>query len=92
MNTRTRMLGLFGASLLFLAGCEGMTSTERTVMGATGGAAAGLITAEALDANDNWRIIAGLAGAAAGTAVARNPKTQECAYARGDGTYYKAPC
>jgi outer membrane lipoprotein SlyB len=62
------------------------------VAGAAGGAAVGLITAEALDADNTWRLIAALAGAAAGTVVAQNTATGNCAYARGDGTYYRAPC
>ena len=81
-----------GTSLLFAQGCENLTPEQRTVVGLTGGAAAGLITADILDADDDWRLIAALAGAAAGTIVAQNADTQECAYARGDGTYIVAPC
>lgn len=77
---------------LFAAGCEDLTTGQRTAVGLTGGAAAGLITAEALDANDNWRLIAALAGAAAGTMVAQNAATGQCAYSRGDGTYVMGPC
>jgi ammonia channel protein AmtB len=80
------------AAILALSACENMTSDQRTVAGAAGGAAAGLITAEALDASNEWRLIAGLAGAAAGTVVAQNRQGNVCAYARGDGTYYEAPC
>jgi outer membrane lipoprotein SlyB len=69
-----------------------MSPEARTVAGVAGGAAAGLITAEALGADDNWRLISALAGAAAGTIVAQNSQTDTCAYARGDGTYYRAPC
>lgn len=72
--------------------CAGMSNESRTVAGVAGGAAAGLIAAEALEADNNWRLIAGLAGAAAGTMVAQNTASQTCAYARGDGTYYQAPC
>ena len=79
-------------SVLMLAGCENLTADQRTVVGVAGGAAAGLITAEALDADDNWRLIAALAGAAAGTIVAQNSATDTCAYSRGDGTYYQATC
>ena len=78
--------------VLMLAGCENLTADQRTVVGVAGGAAAGLITAEALDADDNWRLIAALAGAAAGTIVAQNSATDTCAYSRGDGTYYQAAC
>ncbi len=56
------------------------------------GAGFGTITAAALDANTEWTIIAALTGAAAGSLVARNQAADECAYARGDGTYYTAPC
>ncbi|MDR9393452.1 glycine zipper 2TM domain-containing protein [Roseovarius sp. SYSU LYC5161] len=89
-----RKISLTAAALatMALSACENMTPGQRALAGATGGAAAGLITAEALDANDNWRLIAGLAGAAAGTVVAQNTATGTCAYARGDGTYYRAPC
>ena len=90
---KSKLLILMSVSALAAtAGCEGMTPTQRTVVGVTGGAAAGLITAEALGANSNWRLIAALAGAAAGTLVAQNTATGRCAYARGDGTYYTAPC
>jgi hypothetical protein len=84
--------GCFLASILALSACENMTAEQRTVAGVAGGAAGGLIAAEAFDANDEWRLIAALAGAAAGTAVAQNTATGNCAYARGDGTYYSAPC
>ncbi|SEL00105.1 hypothetical protein SAMN05443999_10390 [Roseovarius azorensis] len=81
-----------GIFILALAGCENMTPESRTVAGVAGGAAAGLLTAEALGADSNWRLISALAGAAAGTVVAQNTATGNCAYARGDGTYYRAPC
>lgn len=80
------------SALIALPACENLTPQQRVVVGVTAGAATGLITADALDANDNWRIIAALAGAAAGTIVAQNASTNNCAYARGDGTYYTAPC
>ncbi len=80
------------ALVLTLGACEGMSPESRTVAGVAGGAAAGLITAEALGASNNWRLIAALGGAAAGTMVAQNAATGNCAYARGDGTYFSAPC
>ena len=79
------------ASALALSACQ-MTTNEQAVVGGLVGAGAGLITAKALDANHNWTIIAVLAGAAAGTMVARNSATNECAYANGDGTYRTGPC
>ncbi|PHQ82050.1 MAG: glucose-6-phosphate isomerase [Thalassobium sp.] len=85
-------LTLASAGFLSLQACENLTPEQRTVVGVAGGAAVGLITADAFDANDNWRLIAALTGAAAGTIVAQNSATQECAYARGDGTYIVAPC
>lgn len=78
--------------LIALSACEDLTPEQRAVVGVAGGAAAGLITAEALDADDDWKLIAALAGGAAGTIVAQNSATDNCAYARGDGTYYTAPC
>ena len=78
--------------LTALPACENLTPEQRTVVGLAGGAAAGLITADALDADDDWRLIAALAGAAAGTVVAQNSASGNCAYARGDGTYYTARC
>ncbi len=80
------------ASLILAQACENLTSEQRTVVGATGGAAAGLITADILDADNDWRLIAALAGAATGVIVAQNDATQQCAYARGDGTYIVAAC
>lgn len=79
-------------SILALGACQNMSPEARTVAGAAGGAAAGLIAAEALDADDDWRLISALGGAAAGTMVAQNTRNGNCAYARGDGTYYTAPC
>jgi len=79
------------AAGIALAGCQ-MTSNERTVAGGLVGAAGGLTVANLLGANTNWAIIGTVAGAAAGTLLARNTQTGSCAYARGDGTYYEAPC
>ena len=31
-------------------------------------------------------------GAAAGTLIARNTRTNQCAYSNGDGTYRTVPC
>ncbi len=89
---RSRFTSILLISAFALAACDTLTPEQRTVAGVAGGAAGGLILADALDANDDWRIIAALAGAAAGTVVAQNNQTQQCAYARGDGTYYSAPC
>ncbi|TVS00053.1 MAG: glucose-6-phosphate isomerase [Rhodobacteraceae bacterium] len=81
----------FLAAALALGGCQ-MTDTERSVVGGVTGAAGGLAVANLLGANTNWRILGTVAGAAAGTLLAQNTTTGKCAYARGDGTYYEAPC
>jgi osmotically inducible lipoprotein OsmB len=80
------------AVTMALAGCEQMTQTERHIVGGLAGAGVGLVAADMLQANPNWTILAALAGAAAGTMVARNRQTGECAYAVGDGTYRVGPC
>ncbi|NBD31331.1 MAG: glycine zipper 2TM domain-containing protein [Alphaproteobacteria bacterium] len=87
---RTLIIAIIG--LLGLTACENLTAEQRTVAGLAGGAAAGLVAADVLEADDDWRLIAALGGAAAGTVVAQNQNDQTCAYARGDGTYYTAPC
>jgi len=79
------------ACALALSACQ-MTNNEQAIVGGLVGAGAGLITANALNANSNWTVIAVLAGAAAGTMVARNNETRQCAYANGDGTYRTGPC
>lgn len=91
MMTRSVTL-LAAASFALVSGCENLTPEQRTIVGITAGAAMGLITADALEADANWRLIAALAGAAAGTLVAQNMASNLCAYARGDGTYYTAAC
>ncbi len=78
--------------IVALAGCAQMTAQERAIAGGATGAALGAITAEALGADSDWRILAALAGAAAGVLVAQNEATGDCAYARGDGTYRVARC
>jgi hypothetical protein len=83
---------LAGASLVLVQACDNLTAEQRTIVGLTGGAAAGLITADILDADDDWRLISALAGAATGVIVAQNDTTQQCAFARGDGTYIVADC
>lgn len=89
---RLRIVAMLGAMVMLLGACENLTPQQRTVVGAAGGAAAGLIAADVLEADDDWRLISALGGAAAGTVVAQNQDTGMCAYARGDGTYYRAPC
>lgn len=74
-----------------LAGCVS-EDQERQVTGAVIGGGLGLITAKVLGADNDWVVVSTLAGAAAGALVAKNQQTGQCAYARGDGTYYRAPC
>lgn len=85
---------VIGAAMLGLTACDTytMTPAQQSAAGAVGGAAAGLLVADAFDANDNWKVVSTLAGAAAGTMVARNANNRTCAYSNGNGTYYQAPC
>jgi len=72
--------------------CEDQGSENDVLAGAIAGAAIGYVTAEIIEADDDWQLLAILAGAAAGTLVARNHRTNRCAYARGNGRYYTRPC
>lgn len=89
---RHQILSIVSAAALALAGCQGMTTEEQMIVGGLTGAVLGVVTAEALDANPQWTILAVLAGAAAGTLVARNNAEDNCAYAKGDGTYEIRRC
>lgn len=90
---RVKLIALTLSASLGLAGCYNtLTPDQQLAVGALGGAAAGLLAADIVNANSNWTVLAALAGAAAGTVVARNQQTGLCAYARGDGTYYEARC
>lgn len=80
------------AAMIALAGCDDLTPRERQVAGGLVGATAGLLTASALSANAGWTLVTVLAGATAGTLVARNQDTGMCAYARRDGRYDTRPC
>lgn len=79
-------------SFIALSACGGMNQGTRTVLGATGGAAAGYAAADLLGADSDWKVIGALTGAAAGTLVARNPRTNRCAYSDGRGGYTKRRC
>ena len=83
---------LAATAAIGLAGCETMTPGERQLAGGLVGATAGLVTASALNASAGWTVLTVLAGATAGTLVARNHRTGMCAYARKDGRYITRPC
>jgi len=87
----TRCIILASLTSLTLAGCID-TRDNRELTGAALGAGAGLIGAAAFDANAGWTVLSTLAGAAAGTLIARNTRTNQCAYSNGDGTYRTVPC
>ena len=92
---RTPLIALACSGALVLASCTqtGMSrQDEASLGGALAGAAVGTIAAKALQADSSWTIVAALGGAAAGALVARNANQQQCAYSRGDGTYYVADC
>ena len=87
--TRNTIIGALAG--LALAGCID-TSDNRELTGAAIGAGVGLIGAAAFDAKAGWTVLSTLAGAAAGTLIARNTRTNQCAYSNGDGTYRTVPC
>ncbi|MBC7165649.1 MAG: glucose-6-phosphate isomerase [Roseovarius sp.] len=87
--TRNTIIGALAG--LALAGCMD-TSNNREMTGAAIGAGVGLLGAAAFDADAGWTVASTLAGAAAGTLIARNTRTNQCAYANGDGTYRTVPC
>ena len=80
--------GAVVASIALLPACEDMSREEGILVGAV----VGYMTAQALEADKDWTIVAVLAGAAAGTLVARNQRTHRCAYAHGHNRYYVAAC
>lgn len=89
---KSTLIAAAAVAAMSITACTPTTPEDRTTLGAVGGAAAGFLVADALRANPTWTVVAVLGGAAAGTLVARNADKQTCAYARGDGTYYTAPC
>lgn len=77
---------------LATAACQPLSPQDRSNLGLLGGAGAGLLLADAFNANPQWTILATVAGAAVGTQVARNTQTGQCAYSNGNGTYTVRPC
>lgn len=65
---------------LTMSSCADMSRDEQILVGGLAGATVALITAEALDIDDDWVIVTALAGATVGALVARNRATNECAY------------
>jgi len=88
---KTPAIALACAAALTLAGCLSPYE-ERQVGGALIGGGLGFLTAKAFDADSDWVLVTTLAGAAAGTLVARNTADNTCAYATGDGRYRPGPC
>jgi len=85
------VITLAGAALLALPGCL-TPQQERQVGGALIGSSLGFVTAKVLDLDSDWVVVSTLAGAAAGTLVARNSARNTCAWATGDGRYREGPC
>lgn len=79
------------SAVLFLGACE-TREQEDQLAGAIFGGAAGLLTAKALGFGDGWVLVTTAAGAAAGTLIAQNAETNECAYSDGAGGYTQGPC
>ncbi len=82
------LIALLAALILALPACR----TEEEALAGFAGAAIGAITAEALLDDDRWTVLGALAGAAAGTLVAREAAGTRCAYATGRGTYVVRRC
>lgn len=68
------------------------TAQNQAALGAVFGGVTGLALSELLDANPQWTAVAVIGGAAAGTMLAQNQSTRECAYSDGRGGYFVAPC
>lgn len=86
---KTKLTAFITAAVFVLAGCEDLSQEEQ---GALIGAGAGALLATAFDANLGWTVVTAAAGAAAGVLIARNQRTNECAYADGRGGYVTQPC
>lgn len=89
---KTVILPAILIAAVLVSACQPLSPQDRSNLGLLGGAGAGVLLADAFDANPAWTLVAGLAGAAIGTQVARNTQTGQCAYSNGDGTYTVAAC
>jgi glucokinase len=79
------------SAAFFISACQ-PTSQNQAALGAVLGGVTGLALSELVDANSQWTAVAVIGGAAAGTMLAQNQTTRECAYADGRGGYFLAPC
>jgi osmotically inducible lipoprotein OsmB len=89
MSIRKPAIALIAA--LGLSACMSTTEQQQVLGGVIGGAA-GVAGASLLDLGDGWVTVAGVAGATAGTIIARNRAQNQCAYADGRGGYTRGPC
>lgn len=89
---RKKILVAATAGLFALAACDGMTREEEMLIGGLAGATIAIITADALNADPDWVVVAALTGAAVGTLVAVDRRHDRCAYARRDGRYRVTRC
>jgi osmotically inducible lipoprotein OsmB len=93
-----RTIAFAAVSVLALSGCQTLTQNQQSELAGTViGAGAGLLLADAFDANPAWTVGTALAGAAIGQQVARNNRTGECAYYQGtnyagQAVYRVGPC
>jgi osmotically inducible lipoprotein OsmB len=92
-----RAIPIMFAAALATAGCQNLTAQDQANLGLAAGAGAGLLLADAFDANPAWTVVSALGGAAIGQQVARNQNTNQCAYyagtnAQGQAVYRTGPC
>lgn len=83
-------------SALAISGCN-LTAQDQANLGLVGGAGAGLLLADAFDANPQWTIVSAVGGAVIGQQIARNNATNQCAYyagtnAQGQAVYRTGAC
>ncbi len=90
MKRTSMMIAVSGLTALSacgsLGGRDALVTTDNTDTGF------GAITPAILSENRNWSVTGEISGAQPGEIVARNAAMGQCAYARGDSTFYTAPC
>lgn len=89
MKRRSTFIVAVGLTALSACGALG---NRDTVSSDRVGAGFGAITPAILSERRDWNIVADMSGAPPGEIVARNDARGFCAYARGDATFYTAPC